>query len=185
MVYLLQNESRDAARRDFPGDKPSNDAGSLLFSPSVRGGIFIRLLMVLSVIFSCYCDKGTDPMSLSYSKILLERKGGGDKAFYVTTNEGHEIFISVVRYNFSDTNFTTSFFVEDDGRLSNLIADVINGKAAITGDFRQPTSATGTWVSLYAVSDGDKRYEITNTTVREELLRLESLVDSFVQDTQG
>ena len=114
----------------------------------------------------------------TYSKILFKREGGGNKYFYTTTNSGHEIMLNVTRYDFRDTNYTTSVFVEDSGRLSNLITNVLNNQIPITGDFHQSTMETGTWASLYVVSDDNKLTEITNTTIRDSLMVLESLVEN-------
>jgi hypothetical protein len=140
-------------------------------------GITIGAVLASLLLMNINCDNPTEPNG-SYSKIFFQRAGGGDKAFYITTNIGHEIIMNVTRYNFKDTNYTTSVFVEDSGELSNLITDVIDNKINIKGDFKQPQFETGTWVSLYVVSNDNSLTEITNTPIREKLMKLESLVEN-------
>jgi hypothetical protein len=123
------------------------------------------------------CSKSVDPLEPT-SKILFNREGGGSKEFYVTTNSSHDIIANVIRYDFRDTNYTTTVFAEDSGRLSNLISNIMDNKVTITGDFHQSTKPTGTWAYLYVVSVNNTLTEITNTSVRDSLMKLEMMVEN-------
>lgn len=136
---------------------------------------FCTLLICLSLLFVS-CRNEVEP-NQTYSKIFFNREGGGNKSFYVTTNSGHEIIMNVTRYNFRDTNYTTSVFIEDGGRLSNLISNVINNRVTLKGDFKQSELETGTWVYIYVVDDGNIKTEITNSSIRDSLMILEELVE--------
>ena len=139
--------------------------------------ITIGAVLVSLLLMHVNCDNPVEP-NRSYSKIYFQRAGGGEKAFYTTTNIGHEIIMNVTRYSYKDTNYTISVFVEDAGELSNLITDIINNKLTLTGDFKQPEAPTGTWASLYVVSNDNSLKAITNTAIREKLMKLESLVEN-------
>jgi hypothetical protein len=130
----------------------------------------------MSFIFSG-CKNETEP-NHTYSKIFFTREGGGNKEFYVTTNSGHQIIMNVTRYNFRDTTYTKSVYVEDAGRLSNRIIDVINNRITLKGDFKQSDLETGTWAYIYVVDEDNNKTEITNTSLRDSLMILETLVEN-------
>ena len=114
-----------------------------------------------------------------YESIFFKRDGGGNKEFYVTTNTStHEIFFKVVKYDSTDTNYTESVFVSDNGALSELISRVLNNNEILAGDFKKPEAKTGSWASLYVVASNNGMAEITNTRIRDELMILETLVEN-------
>jgi hypothetical protein len=139
--------------------------------------ITISTLFVCMALLSVCCHHETEPND-TYAKILFKRDGGGSKEFYVTTNSGHEIIMDVTKYNFRDTTYTTSVFVEDAGKLSNLITRVINNKVTLKGDFKQSELETGTWAYIYVIDDDNNKTEITNTSLRDSLMILETLVEN-------
>lgn len=142
----------------------------------MRRIIPISFLAIAISLCCINCDSGTKPDD-SFTRILFERAGASTKAFYATTNPGHEIILNITKYDFKDTNYTVTTVVEDSGQLSDLITNVINRSVSITGDFKQPSLPTGTWAYLYAVSNDNKRTEITNIEIRDRLLSLETLVE--------
>jgi hypothetical protein len=139
--------------------------------------IAICTLLVCTTVLFTGCKNDVEPND-TYSKIFFKRDGGGNKEFYITTNTGHEIIMNVTRYNFRDTTYTTSVFVEDAGKLSNLITRVINNKVTLKGDFKQSELETGTWAYIYVIDDDNNKTEITNTSLRDSLMILETLVEN-------
>jgi uncharacterized protein (DUF2225 family) len=123
------------------------------------------------------CKNEVEP-NYDYSKILFKRDGGGNKEFYIRTNSAHEIIMQVTQYNFRDTNYTTSVFVEDEGKLSNLITRVLNNRVTLKGDFKQSELETGTWAYIYVADDDNNKTEITNTALRDSLMILETLIEN-------
>ncbi|MEI6091144.1 MAG: hypothetical protein WCR42_11875 [bacterium] len=134
------------------------------------------LFVCMSVVFNG-CKNEIEPNE-TYTKILFKRDGGGSKEFYVTTNSGHEIIMDVTKYKFRDTTYTTLVFVKDEGKLSNLITRVIDHRVVLKGDFKQSELETGTWAYIYVVDEDNNKTEITNTSLRDSLMILETLVEN-------
>jgi hypothetical protein len=133
---------------------------------------------LISGLFFLYFCQNNNQTPSSYEKLFFQRSGGGDKQFYITTTNKHEIIFNVIRYNFKDTNYTASVYVEDNGNLSNLISQILDGQVQLKGDFKQPTNEVGTWAYIYAVKESNSRFEITNTKIRDSLMVLEKLIDN-------
>ena len=140
-----------------------------------------RLLFFLSVtaLFSCQ-RHGTEPAG-SYDYMLLQRSGGGDLAFTVSPAAVPEMYrIDVVHREFRDT--TIHLVVagsETYSRAFVALGVALKGQAPITGDFKQSSLPTGTWVRVYMVK-GNERDEVTNTQLRGLLLPFESLVRGYL-----
>jgi hypothetical protein len=139
-----------------------------------------RRILVLAAIAATICLlKCEYPMQpgQTYASILFVRQGGGEKSFYAGTDPvSHKIDMLVTSYDFRDTNYTLSVFVNEGGRLSELISATLQGERTLTGDFRQSTLPTGTWAYLYCVDSSGDSTQITNTALRDSLMALESLV---------
>ncbi len=136
---------------------------------------FSALLLCITLLFVS-CENEVEPIH-TYTKIFFNRDGGGNKSFYITNTSDNEIIMNVTRYNFRDTNYTKSVFIEDEGRLSNLISKVIKNKINLKGDYKQPDLLTGTWSYFYVVDDENNKTEITNTSIRDSLMVLEVLLE--------
>ena len=137
----------------------------------------VKALWCVPMLFiSIGCGDLADPEG-PYESIFFKRDGGGNKEFFVTTDATHEIFFKVVKYDFRDTNYTESVFINDNGALSELISRILNNSETITGSFKQPDT-TGTWVSLYVVASNNSMAEITSMRIRDELMILETLVEN-------
>lgn len=114
------------------------------------------------------------------SKLLFKRDGGGNKVFYVNINsKSNQIVFDVTRLNFRDT--TKSFSVSADDSLHELygtLKNLFKGKLFVKGDFQQPKLPTGTWVHIFLLPGGKKKMlEITDTSLREKLMKLETIVN--------
>ena len=135
-------------------------------------------LMICLLFFAFGCKELAGPQD-PYESLFFMRSGGGNKEFFVTTNVStHEIFFKVVKYDFTDTNYTESVFINDDGALSELIYRILDNGETITGDFQQPADCTGTWVNVYAVASDKNMSEILNTRIRDQLMVLETIVEN-------
>ena len=56
----------------------------------------------------------------------------------------------------------------------------MNNQIQINGDFKQSTLPSGTWASIYLVTD-EKETEVTNTELRNLLLKFEQIIRDKIQ----
>jgi hypothetical protein len=124
-------------------------------------------------------DKPVYPTGLLSSQILFERAGGGQKRFFVSpgTSAGMLCF-DARQILFRDTS--VQFQTSVDGALYDAVQQTLAGAVGIKGDFEHSKMLTGTWEYVYLVTTDGRQEEITNTSLRAELLALESVFNAKV-----
>jgi len=124
-------------------------------------------------------DKSTQPgQTTTYSQMLFERLGGGNLIFTASATSSKDTFqVTVTQKAFRDTSIQRTLVRNSNttGMLDTLVA-AFNGRIQVTGSFKQDTAQiVGTWTYVYMIN-GDIKTEVTNTTLRNTLLQLESIV---------
>lgn len=128
----------------------------------------------------------TDTMPLdTLNSLLFDRIGGGQLHFYADVKNS-TIRAIVTSYNFNSANLKFAIPVPPchpmcvdtivpERVLAGSIITALDSATDISGTFEPPTSETGTWLSIYVVSAGVQT-EITDTTLRNSLLTLETMI---------
>jgi hypothetical protein len=132
-------------------------------------------------LFIGQCDNPTGPAPIisPASQIEFTRAGGGEKHFFVSSDGlSGRMDYSVTSYRFKDTAVVFSVVLSSSDPLFVAVSQVIKGEAVLTGDFKQPTAATGTWAYISAITAGSGKIEITNTALRTTLFGLEQQVET-------
>ena len=142
---------------------------------------FTMTFMILIATFSS-CKKDSDTVKGFYDSMHFVRQGGGQIDFIVqTTDNSDKVKVIVSKYNFRDT--TIQIIIDnnaDNATAFSSFHNAINKQAQINGDFKQSTLVTGTWSYIYFVSSG-KETEVTNTDLRNSLLKFEQLTTSMIK----
>ena len=128
------------------------------------------------------CKKDADIVKGFYDSMHFVRKGGGQIEFIIyPTDNINKLNAVVTKYNFSDTTiqFTIDINSDNSSALSSL-NKAMNNQTQINGDFKQSTLASGTWASIYLVTD-EKETEVTNTELRNLLLKFEQIIRDKIQ----
>ena len=116
--------------------------------------------------------------------IRFERVGGGDEIeFYLYPTENSDK-IEVMVYRYHGQVSTNQFFIDksiDNSSVFSSFHDAINSRAQINGSFKQTSVPTGTWLFIYVISNS-KETEITNTELRNSLLKFERIVKDHFQE---
>ena len=132
---------------------------------------FFLVLMLIG------CKKDTDIVKGFYDSMHFVREGGGQIEFIIyPTDNINKLNAVVTKYNFSDTTiqFTIDINSDNSSALSSL-NQAMNNQIQINGDFKQSTLPSGTWASIYLVTD-EKETEVTNTELRNLLLKFEQII---------
>lgn len=142
---------------------------------------FTMTFMILIATFSS-CKKDSDTVKGFYDSMHFVRQGGGQIDFIVqTTDNSDKVKVIVSKYNFRDT--TIQIIIDnnaDNATAFSSFHNAINKQAQINGDFKQSTLEIGTWSYIYFVSSG-KETEVTNTDLRNSLLKFEQLTTSMIK----
>lgn len=128
------------------------------------------------------CKKDADIVKGFYDSMHFVREGGGQIEFIIyPTDNINKLNAVVTKYNFSDTTiqFTIDINSDNSSALSSL-NQAMNNQTQINGDFKQSTLASGTWASIYLVTD-EKETEVTNTELRNLLLKFEQIIRDKIQ----
>jgi len=136
-----------------------------------------RSIKFIAILFLLACkDVSTQPPG-PYDSMLFHREGAGDKVFnaYPTTStDTFQVVIS--RYEFRDTSVHLTL-IKDNTNASafDALTQTLSGQIKITGDSKQSTLPTGTWIYLYVVK-GAGQTQITNITLVNLLSTFENMV---------
>ncbi len=138
--------------------------------------IIFLTLMIAIVSMSCK-DESEPTIKGTFKSIDFIREGGGNIKFKLSPTESYNtINVIVSEYDFKKIsiqfNITQDFESE---KAYNYFYKVIKAEIQINGDYEQPELPTGTWVYFKAISD-QNQFEITNTELRNTLLKFESIV---------
>lgn len=137
--------------------------------------IFTLMLLLSS------CEKNTveslETVKGFYDYMHVERSGGGQIDFDLYATENSNKFKAVVsKYSFRDTAIVIIIDkTEDNTDCLNDFTKALNNETQLTGDFIQPTLPSGTWVN-YTFVTNNKQTEVTNSGLRNSLLKVEQLV---------
>jgi hypothetical protein len=117
-----------------------------------------------------------------FDSMCIERQGGGDLGFVVLPAmmaewQAGEVFTAIVSHrNFKDTTIVVAISRDEVGSASSdAFMSSLLGLRQITGDFKQSSLPTGTWVKVYLMNREFKQ-EVTNVDLRELLLKFEDCV---------
>ena len=121
-----------------------------------------------------------DSTNGKYDYILVERVGGGDILFSLTTNGSDSIYADVARYRFRDTSFSLSYGKPDlEDSLYNSLNSILNGEKEIVrkdSTYNAKGFMMGTWMKCYAVKDTFKT-EITDEAAKETIVEMEKNIN--------
>jgi hypothetical protein len=141
----------------------------------------IYLISLLLIFAWSGCKKEIEIITGYFDSIHFVREGGGQIDFIISPSDNlFELSVLVTKYNYLDTSIQLKLDILDLGQAYSYYNQVLNSQIQINGDFKQPTTKTGTWIYVYAV-DGDKEIEVTNTDLRSILLTLEQKVRDKIQ----
>ncbi len=134
-------------------------------------------LIFLGLLPSCR-DFGPEPAG-PYDYTFIDRNGAGDLGFNLfPTSSADSIQVVVIHQQFRDTTSEMVLLRTDSTAKSfNALLSALRGDITITGDFRQSTLPTGTWVRVYMIK-GQAKFEVTNADLRNTLLVFEQIVRS-------
>ena len=142
--------------------------------------IFTLILLLTS------CEKNSDESIETvkgfYDYMHVERNGGGQIYFnlYATENS-NKIKAVVSKYDFRDTAIVIIIDKNEDNTIYlNDFTKALNNEVQLTGDFTPSTLPTGTWVS-YTFVTSNKQIEVTNSDLRNSLLKIEQLVQNNIK----
>ena len=132
-------------------------------------------LVVLLVLPACR-DFGPEPTG-PYDYMFLDRNGGGDLGFKVIPiSTPDSVQVVVTHREFRDTTVEMVLVRSDTtAKPFDSLFSALRGEARITGDFRQSTLPTGTWVRVYVVQ-AESKWQVTNVDLRNTLLEFEEIV---------
>ena len=134
--------------------------------------------ILLIVFFFVACKEGTIQQTEMYDNLLFERKGGGDLVFNIYPTLTTNLFLcNITRINYLDTVITLNLTGDNKNTETfHALTNALNGLTPISGDFKQDTTSfIGTWAYLY-LGQGKNYIEVTNTDLRNMLLKFESMV---------
>jgi hypothetical protein len=136
----------------------------------------IMTMLILTAIF-VGCTKCVTLERGYYESMHFIRNGGGDMEFTLYPTDNTDRVTAIVsRYQFRDTTVQMRIDNSADNAVAfSLLHKAMNNQMVINGDFQQPTAPTGTWAFVYMVAN-QKETEVTNTDLRNSLLRFEQLV---------
>jgi hypothetical protein len=140
------------------------------------------LIILFSIIICIGCKKDPTIVKGFYNSMHFVRQGGGqiDFSIYPTANLD-QVDVIVNKYSFRDTTIQLTILINDDFALAfSSLKQAMNNQFQINGDFQQSKLETGTWAYLYMVDD-TKETEVTNTDLRNSLLKFEQLTREEIQ----
>ncbi len=140
----------------------------------LRNFIWLQIILVLTA-----CNSSN---TVDYAKLEFQRQGGGNKEFFILKqNFANEIKVNVTKYNFKDTTFTVILTRDEVAQdIITSLTQLFEGEFKIEGDFRQPTLPTGTWAYIYVIDSNSVSNEITNTQLRNIILKLEPILTNKI-----
>jgi hypothetical protein len=132
-------------------------------------------LLGLLLLPSCR-DLGIGPTG-PYDYMFVERVGAGDLGFNVFPKSSADSFqVEVTHREFHDTTIAMILVKNDTNSTSfEALIRALQGDEQISGDFRQSTLPTGTWVTVFMIK-GPNRFEVTDVGLRNLLLPFEQMV---------
>ena len=135
--------------------------------------ISITWLFLIMLFWGCQ----NDSIKGFYDSMHYVTKGGGqiDFRLYPTTNP-NELKAVVNSFSFRDT--TVQFYIELSSSNASSFSSLhkaMNNEMQINGDFKQSTLPTGSWTSVYLISN-NKEVEVTNSQLRDSLLLFGQIV---------
>ena len=117
-----------------------------------------------------------------YDYMHFERAGGGQIDFdlYATDNS-NKLKAVVSKYNFRDTTIQIILDKSSDNTASfSDFNKALNNQVQLDGDFTQSSLNTGTWAYINFITNNEQT-EVTNTDLRNSLLKIEQLVKSKIK----
>lgn len=138
--------------------------------------------LLLAAMLSLSCQDFSTTNDGPADGLVLERLGGGDLAFTLVPFVPPFAYEAVVtHYNFRDTLITLGIVrTECDPAACDALFLAMSGDFTPDGDFTQSTLDTGSWVYVYLLR-GRARHEVTNVTLRNELLKFEGVIRKRLQ----
>jgi hypothetical protein len=123
------------------------------------------------------CKNDTDIVKGFYNSMHFVREGGGQIEFIIyPTDNFNKLNAVVTKYNFKDTTIQITIDVNsDNSSVLSSLNKAMNNQIQINGDFKQSTLPSGSWASIYLVTD-KKETEVTNTGLRNLLLNFEQII---------
>jgi hypothetical protein len=117
-----------------------------------------------------------------YDSMHFVRQGGGQIDFSICPIENFDQVNAVVtKFSYRDTTIQLTITLNDDFTSTfSSLKQAMNNQIQINGDFQQSTLHTGTWSYIYMVNN-TKETEVTNTDLRNSLLKFEQLVREKIQ----
>jgi hypothetical protein len=141
------------------------------------------LITILLLITMCIgCNKDADIVKGFYDSMHFVREGGGQIEFNIYPIDNSDNINAVVtKYNSRDTTIQIIIDINNDNAIVfSSLNKAMNNQIQINGDFQQPTLPSGTWSYIYLVTD-NKETEVTNTELRNSLLKFEQLIKDKIQ----
>lgn len=144
--------------------------------------ILLLTLLITTALISCKEDSGT-PIKGTFKSIDFVREGGGNIKFKLSPTESYNaINVIVSEYNFKKVSIQFNITQDlESEKAFNYFYKIIKAEIRIDGDYEQPELPTGTWAYFFAIS-GQTRIEITNTQLRDSLLKFESIVQDYLRN---
>lgn len=114
--------------------------------------------------------------------MYFTRQGGGQIDFNLhLTDNSDKLKAIVTKYSFRDTTIQIIIdYNNDNAAAFSSFQKAMNNQTQINGDFQQSTLATGTWSYIYFFAN-TKETEVTNTELRDSLLKFEQIVRDKIQ----
>ncbi|MGA9120597.1 MAG: hypothetical protein WB699_14630 [Bacteroidota bacterium] len=113
-----------------------------------------------------------------FAKIFFKREGGGNKAFFVTTDSAADtVLFKVVKYDFKETEYTFTRPLQEEKHVKRLLTNVLSGNAPRDAESGARQLPTGTWVHIYGVTPSETFVEITDRKLIDGLMVLEEMVE--------
>jgi hypothetical protein len=139
--------------------------------------ITITLLILILTGFK----KDTGLVKGYFDHMHFVRMGGGQIEFNLYKTDNSALKAVVTKFSFRDTTIQVIINPNKDNELAfSSFNKALNNQIQINGSFHQTTLPTGTWAFIYMVS-GKKETEVTNTRLRNSLLKFEQLVSDKIQ----
>jgi hypothetical protein len=109
--------------------------------------------------------------------MLFDREGGGNLIFTITpTLSIDTLLFEITKKEFRDTSIQGVIWSNRTTKgVFDTLSRALNGKYQITGNYAPDPLPTGTWAFVYMV-DSSGKTEVTNITLRNTLIKIESLV---------
>jgi hypothetical protein len=157
--------------------------------PVLQDRFMVRCMynrIIDSVSYKCHVVEvsrpcGDDPIQpgqMTYNQIVFDREGGGNLIFTITPTPSIDtLLFEVKRKAFRDTSILGVLWNDRITKgIFDTLSGALNGTYTIAGNYSPDTVLPiGTWTFLYMV-DGKGKTEVTNRTLRNTLLKFESLV---------